>query len=195
MNSKDTVQYQHEYPPVRFKLLRSAFEPCCSKPPISDDLADSVRVSTPERSKNTQSYDLADLARVSTPVRNFNRNYSLILYDYNHANESYRQRIKPRYEREINNESYPQSQKLSLGRCMECRKLFTGKKWCRPSKGGNSNVYKAIWKQGPITYWDTNTHNWERFGRHEVVLKVIEKSQENLDVFINEVGTIGFNFF
>ncbi|PKC14045.1 kinase-like protein [Rhizophagus irregularis] len=241
MNSKDTVQYQHEYPPVRFKLLRSAFEPRCSKPSISDDLADSVRVSTPERSKNTQSYDLANLARVSTPVRNFNRNYSLILYDYNHANEGYRQRIKPsRYEREINNESYPQSQKLSLGRCMECRKLFTGKKWCRPcnsvhfykqtsewtnwrlgldnliietqitannvhsffewipfenfdnvtplAKGGNSNVYKAIWKQGPITYWDTNTHNWERFGRHEVVLKVIEKSQENLDVFINELS-------
>uniref|UniRef100_U9TI80 Uncharacterized protein n=1 Tax=Rhizophagus irregularis (strain DAOM 181602 / DAOM 197198 / MUCL 43194) TaxID=747089 RepID=U9TI80_RHIID len=103
MNSKDTVQYQHEYPPVRFKLLRSAFEPRCSKPPISDDLADSVRVSTPERSKNTQSYDLADLARVSTPVRNFNRNYSLILYDYNHANEGYRQRIKPSSFQHITN--------------------------------------------------------------------------------------------
>ncbi|CAB5297929.1 unnamed protein product [Rhizophagus irregularis] len=73
-------------------------------------------------------------------------------------------------KREINDENYPQSQKISLG-------------WC-----GYSVAYKAIWKQGPITYWDTNTNNWERFGGHEVVLKVIKGSQKNLDEFINELS-------
>jgi hypothetical protein len=56
------------------------------------------------------------------------------------------------------------------------------------TKGGYSEVYKAIWRQGPITYWDTNTNNWERFGGLEVVLKVIKGSQKNLNEFINEVN-------
>ncbi|GBC09261.1 hypothetical protein RclHR1_08720004 [Rhizophagus clarus] len=56
------------------------------------------------------------------------------------------------------------------------------------AKGGYSIVYKAIWRQGPITYWDTTTNNWERFGGHEVVLKVIKGSQKNLDEFINELS-------
>ncbi|CAB4379910.1 unnamed protein product [Rhizophagus irregularis] len=113
-------------------------------------------------------------------------------------------------KREINDENYPQSQKISLGWCMECGKPFSGMKWCHPcnaahfysqtsewtswrlvtylAKGGYSVAYKAIWKQGPITYWDTNTNNWERFGGHEVVLKVIKGSQKNLDEFINELS-------
>ncbi|GES82587.1 kinase-like domain-containing protein [Rhizophagus clarus] len=150
------------------------------------------------------------------------------------------QEIIPWDEREVDDELYPQSQKLSLGWCMECRKLFSGKKWCRPcnaarfyeqssewtswrpgldnliiqtqitannvhsffewipfsnfdhvtylAKGGYSVVYKAIWKQGPIIYWDTNIKNWERFGSHEVVLKVIRGSQKNLNEFINELS-------
>ncbi|GBC00221.1 hypothetical protein RclHR1_03790014 [Rhizophagus clarus] len=56
------------------------------------------------------------------------------------------------------------------------------------AKGGYSIVYKAIWRQGPITYWDTTTNNWERFGGHEVVLKVIKGSQKNLDEFLNELS-------
>ncbi|CAB5190811.1 unnamed protein product [Rhizophagus irregularis] len=56
------------------------------------------------------------------------------------------------------------------------------------TKGGYSIVYKAIWKQGPIIYWDTNINNWERFGSHEVVLKVIKGSQKNLGEFINELS-------
>ncbi|CAB4495453.1 unnamed protein product [Rhizophagus irregularis] len=128
--------------------------------------------------------------------------------DRNDRHRSYQtyQEMKPWDEREMNDELYLQSLKLSLGWCMECRKLFTGKKWCRscnaahfheqtsewtswrPAKGGYSIVYKAIWKQGPIIYWDTNINNWERFGSHEVVLKVIKGSQKNLGEFINELS-------
>ncbi|PKK69245.1 kinase-like protein, partial [Rhizophagus irregularis] len=162
--------------------------------------------------------------------------------DRNDRHRSYQtyQEMKPWDEREMDDELYPQSQKLSLGWCMECRKLFTGKKWCRScnaahfheqtsewtswrpgldnliiktqitannvhsffewipfvnfdhitylAKGGYSIVYKAIWKQGPIIYWDTNINNWERFGSHEVVLKVIKGSQKNLGEFINELS-------
>ncbi|CAB4381394.1 unnamed protein product [Rhizophagus irregularis] len=124
--------------------------------------------------------------------------------DRNDRHRSYQtyQEMKPWDEREMDDELYPQSQKLSLGWCMECRKLFTGKKWCRScnaahfheqtsewtTKGGYSIVYKAIWKQGPIIYWDTNINNWERFGSHEVVLKVIKGSQKNLGEFINELS-------
>ncbi|CAB4440063.1 unnamed protein product [Rhizophagus irregularis] len=94
--------------------------------------------------------------------------------DRNDRHRSYQtyQEMKPWDEREMNDELYPQSQKLSLG-------------W---SKGGYSIVYKAIWKQGPIIYWDTNINNWERFGSHEVVLKVIKGSQKNLSEFINELS-------
>ncbi|PKY57997.1 kinase-like protein [Rhizophagus irregularis] len=140
-------------------------------------------------------------------------------------------------KRGTNDENYPQSQKFSLGWCIECGKPFSGMKWCRPcnaahfysqtsewtswrlgldnliiktqitvhsffewipfknfdqvtylAKGGYSVAHKAIWKQGPITYWDTNTNNWERFSGHEVVLKVIKGSQKNLDEFINELS-------
>jgi hypothetical protein len=55
------------------------------------------------------------------------------------------------------------------------------------AKGESSSVYRAIWKQGPILYWDTNTNNWKRFGSYEVVLKVIKGSQKNFGEFINAV--------
>jgi hypothetical protein len=164
--------------------------------------------------------------------------------DRRNRHKSYQtyQEIKPWDEREMNDELYPKSQKLSLGWCKECRELLSGKRWCRPcnsahfysqtsewtswrpdldnfiiktqitannvhsffewipfvnfdhitnlAEGGYSTVYKAIWKQGPIIYWDTNTINWERFGSHEVVLKVIKGSQKNLSEFINEVNLL-----
>ncbi|CAB4486644.1 unnamed protein product [Rhizophagus irregularis] len=55
------------------------------------------------------------------------------------------------------------------------------------AKGGFGTVYKATWKRGPIIHWDPNIKNWTRFRNHEVILKIINGSQTNLDEFINQL--------
>ncbi|GBB95735.1 hypothetical protein RclHR1_02600004 [Rhizophagus clarus] len=62
------------------------------------------------------------------------------------------------------------------------------------AKGGFNVNYSAIWKQGPIIYWDSNANNWKRSGGCEVILKVIEGSQKNLNEFINAL-TAHHKFF
>ncbi|GBC09420.1 hypothetical protein RclHR1_08850003 [Rhizophagus clarus] len=55
------------------------------------------------------------------------------------------------------------------------------------ANGGFGTIYKATWKQGPIINWDSNVNNWTRFSNHEVMLKIINGSQTNLDEFINQL--------
>ena len=31
------------------------------------------------------------------------------------------------------------------------------------TKGGFGKVYKAVWKDGPINYWDYETNKWKRY--------------------------------
>lgn len=62
------------------------------------------------------------------------------------------------------------------------------------AKGGFGTVYKATWTRGPIIHWDSNVKNWTRFRNHEVILKIINGSQINLDGFINQVNIEIVNF-
>ena len=72
-------------------------------------------------------------------------------------------------------------------------------------KGGFSTVYKAIWLDGPIIYWDYENSLWERWTYgididsdeddnniskiegYEVVLKSLDNSSSLNDEFLNEV--------
>ncbi|CAG8443267.1 1111_t:CDS:2 [Dentiscutata erythropus] len=42
------------------------------------------------------------------------------------------------------------------------------------AKGGYGCVYKAVWELGPIKYYDSDTQNWHRAGKTDVVLKCIK---------------------
>jgi len=54
-------------------------------------------------------------------------------------------------------------------------------------QGGFSEVYKARWKDGPISYWKSNENKWERDYNSMVVLKVLKNSQNITDEFLREV--------
>jgi len=70
-------------------------------------------------------------------------------------------------------------------------------------KGGFSTVYKAIWLDGPIIYWDYEKRQWKRWididsdeddnnniskiKGYEVVLKSLDNSSSLNDGFLNEV--------
>src|SRR5436853_324753 len=60
-------------------------------------------------------------------------NLSIKSLPISRSNYQIPKKIKTWDEREeISNEIASQSQRHSLGYCSECRKLFSGKKWCRP---------------------------------------------------------------
>ncbi|RGB24519.1 hypothetical protein C1646_676323 [Rhizophagus diaphanus] len=57
------------------------------------------------------------------------------------------------------------------------------------AEGGFGKVYKASWKDGIITHWDTNYHQWGRCKENNsfVALKSMNNSQNVTFKFINEV--------
>ena len=57
------------------------------------------------------------------------------------------------------------------------------------AKGGFGTVYKAIWKDGPISYtgWDSENNQWKRKGEIDVALKCLHNSQEITAKFLKEV--------
>ncbi|GES73178.1 kinase-like domain-containing protein [Rhizophagus clarus] len=99
------------------------------------------------------------------------------------------------------------------GRCIECKQIYTGKDWCQTcnskrfqqnfenwtsgnddidkfiQKGGFGKVYKANWKDGYITHWDSSKHQWKRIFKVNsfVALKSLSNSQNVKLKFINEI--------
>ena len=53
-------------------------------------------------------------------------------------------------------------------------------------KGGFSIIYKAIWLDGPIEYWD-DKNKWKRNNNKKVSLKNLNKSSNLNEEFLNEV--------
>jgi len=58
--------------------------------------------------------------------------------------------------------------------------------------GGFGSVYKAIWKDGPITYnpWDINKSEWKRESEKEVAIKKFRNATSVSLEFINEVNNL-----
>ena len=56
------------------------------------------------------------------------------------------------------------------------------------AKGGFGTTYKAIWKDGPIYYWDYKNNQWKRYRSGETVaLKCLHNSQDITAEFLREV--------
>ena len=55
------------------------------------------------------------------------------------------------------------------------------------AKGGFGTVFKAIWKDGPIEYWDFENKQFKREGKTEVALKCLHNSQNITAEFLREV--------
>ena len=61
------------------------------------------------------------------------------------------------------------------------------------AKGGFGTVFKAIWKDGPITRWDSENNQWEREetytnnSNYPVALKCLHNSQDITTEFLSEV--------
>src|SRR6185437_6013827 len=57
-------------------------------------------------------------------------------------------------------------------------------------KGGFSEIYKAIWLDGPIDSWNVNKQQWNRWNfqtGYEVVLKILNNSSSLNNKFLDEV--------
>ena len=67
------------------------------------------------------------------------------------------------------------------------------------AEGGFGTVYKAIWKDGPIIYLDSENNQWKRektyrdFANYPVALKCLHNSQDITTGFLREVGYF-YNF-
>ena len=56
------------------------------------------------------------------------------------------------------------------------------------AKGGFSTVYKAIWLDGDIRYWDYDKKQWNRpYNNISVVIKSLNNSSNINEEFLNEV--------
>jgi hypothetical protein len=63
------------------------------------------------------------------------------------------------------------------------------------AKGGFGTIYKAIWKDGYISKWDSENNQWERskcwdedYGNFPVVLKCLHNSRDITAKFLKEVS-------
>ncbi len=54
-------------------------------------------------------------------------------------------------------------------------------------KGGFSIIYKAIWLDGPIHYWNYKDKKWIRYNNEVVALKKLNNSSNLNNKFLNEV--------
>ncbi|PKC01413.1 HCP-like protein [Rhizophagus irregularis] len=54
-------------------------------------------------------------------------------------------------------------------------------------KGGFSEIYKAIWLDGPIYNWNFKKQQWNRQINHEVILKILNNSSRLNNKFLDEV--------
>ncbi|GBB99010.1 hypothetical protein RclHR1_00340001 [Rhizophagus clarus] len=89
--------------------------------------------------------------------------------------------------------------------CDKCKQLYTNYKWCQQflewipynkllnvnyyDKGGFSEIYKAIWLDGPINSWNFNKQQWNRWNfqtGYNVILKILNNSSNINDKFLNE---------
>ena len=56
------------------------------------------------------------------------------------------------------------------------------------AEGGFGTVYKAIWKDGPISYWNSEINQWKRYTTNNpVALKCLHNSQNITAEFLKEV--------
>ncbi|CAB4420322.1 unnamed protein product [Rhizophagus irregularis] len=55
------------------------------------------------------------------------------------------------------------------------------------AKGGFGTVFKAVWKDGPIDYWDYKNHQFIRKRETKVALKCLYNSQDIAAEFLKEV--------
>ena len=55
------------------------------------------------------------------------------------------------------------------------------------AKGGFSTVYKAIWLDGYISYWNYDKKQWSRWSNDSVVIKSLNNSSNINEEFLNEV--------
>jgi len=61
------------------------------------------------------------------------------------------------------------------------------------ARGGFGTTFKAIWKDGPIHYWDSQNSQWYRQKKYRdhpnypVALKCLHNSQNTMTEFLNEV--------
>ncbi|GBC39698.2 kinase-like domain-containing protein [Rhizophagus irregularis DAOM 181602=DAOM 197198] len=103
------------------------------------------------------------------------------------------------------------------GICLECKQINTGNNWCKTcnskrfqqnfdnwtsewipydrfinpkyiSEGGFGKVYRATWKDGYISHWDTRKNQWGRSNVNKfVALKSLNNSQNITLEFVNEI--------
>ena len=66
------------------------------------------------------------------------------------------------------------------------------------AKGGFGTTFKAIWKDGSISYWDSENNQWERRKTYmdhpnfPVALKSLHDSQNIATDFLNEVSYLSY---
>ncbi|GET52482.1 kinase-like domain-containing protein [Rhizophagus irregularis DAOM 181602=DAOM 197198] len=53
-------------------------------------------------------------------------------------------------------------------------------------KGGFSEIYRAIWLDGPIDSWNFDEQQWNRWAENEVILKNLNNSSSLSDEFLDE---------
>ncbi|CAB4411396.1 unnamed protein product [Rhizophagus irregularis] len=53
-------------------------------------------------------------------------------------------------------------------------------------KGGFSEIYRAIWLDGPIDSWNFDEQQWNRWTKYEVILKNLNNSSSLSDKFLDE---------
>ncbi|RGB27613.1 kinase-like domain-containing protein [Rhizophagus diaphanus] len=54
------------------------------------------------------------------------------------------------------------------------------------SKGGFSEIHKAIWLDGPIYSWNSDEQQWNRQAEYEVILKILNNSPNLDNKFLDE---------
>ena len=60
------------------------------------------------------------------------------------------------------------------------------------AQGGFGKVYKAIWKDGHMEYWDSKNNQWNRSKNRPVALKCLHNSQDITAEFLREVSSFFF---
>ncbi|GES73526.1 kinase-like domain-containing protein [Rhizophagus clarus] len=82
--------------------------------------------------------------------------------------------------------------------CNKCKQRYTEYQWCKQCNTerfqkdfskwtrGFSEIYKAIWSDGPIYSWNSDEEQWNRQVEYEVILKILNNSSNLNNKFLDE---------
>ncbi|RIA78640.1 hypothetical protein C1645_842787 [Glomus cerebriforme] len=93
--------------------------------------------------------------------------------------------------------------------CKECKQSYIDYNWCQQCNTkrfqqdfskwtrGFSEIYKAIWLDGPIDGWDFDKQEWNRWNSqlgYEIILKNLNNSSSLNNKFLSEVKLLIISF-